>query len=60
MICITERFIWFMSLVAGKSKHHGAYVWLDHNEMEKQVHKGLNTQGSHFITNRFQEIQPVP
>lgn len=49
-----------MNLVAGKSKHHGAYVWLDHNEMEKQVHKGLNTQGSHFITNRFQEIHPVP
>lgn len=34
-MCITERFIWFMILVAGKSKHHGADVWLDHNEMEK-------------------------
>lgn len=32
---IKERFIWFVILVAGKSKHHGAYGWLDPNVMEK-------------------------
>lgn len=32
---IKERFICFVILVAGKSKHHGACVWLNYNEMEK-------------------------
>lgn len=32
---IKERFIWFMIIMARRSNHHGADVWLDHNEMEK-------------------------